>query len=174
MPVVSPALASAFASDGPRGTTFFESISFPRKDESLHALLLDENLTNPTAAVLQHSMGHRITSTAQKNHVMEPNVFLPQQDRQSYGITQFGVLNDQTRLGGAQLQQFQDHQVGAPALIVSLGSGNTPFITVVANPTIMPVDPTNQEDFGAPYWDEALLRAWPHSECSFPWSDPHS
>eukprot|EP00980_Cylindrotheca_fusiformis_P024424 scaffold11899_cov100-Cylindrotheca_fusiformis.AAC.1 len=128
MPVVSPALASAFASDGPRGTTFFESISFPRKDESLHAVLLDGNAPNPTAAVLRHSMGHRISSTAQKNHVVEPDVFLTQQDRQSYGRNQFGVLNDPTRLGGARLQLFQDHPVGA-ALIVSLGSGNTPFIT---------------------------------------------
>eukprot|EP00980_Cylindrotheca_fusiformis_P017107 scaffold5256_cov155-Cylindrotheca_fusiformis.AAC.4 len=100
-------------------------------------------------------MGHRISSTAQKNHVVEPDVFLTQQDRQSYGRNQFGVLNDPTRLGGARLQLFQDHPVGA-ALIVSRGSGDTPFITVVANPTITPVDPTNQEDFGAPYWDEAL------------------
>eukprot|EP00980_Cylindrotheca_fusiformis_P014829 scaffold4032_cov83-Cylindrotheca_fusiformis.AAC.2 len=100
-------------------------------------------------------MGHRITSTAQKNHVVEPDVFLTQQDRQSYGKDQFGVLNDPTRLGGARLQQFQDHPVGA-ALIVSLGSGNTPFITVVANPTITPVDPTDPDDHGAPYWDEAF------------------
>eukprot|EP00980_Cylindrotheca_fusiformis_P027155 scaffold19075_cov92-Cylindrotheca_fusiformis.AAC.3 len=70
-------------------------------------------------------------------------------------MNQCGVLNDPTRLGGARLQLFQDHPVGE-ALIVSLGSGNTPFITVVANPTITPVDPTNQEDFGAPYWDEAF------------------
>eukprot|EP00980_Cylindrotheca_fusiformis_P019537 scaffold6772_cov101-Cylindrotheca_fusiformis.AAC.1 len=155
MPVVSPALASAFASDGPRGTMFFESISFPRKDESLHAVLLDGNAPNPTASVLRHSMGHRISSTAQKNHVVEPNVFLSQQDRRSYGKNQFGVLNDPTRLGGARLQQFQDHPVGA-ALVMSLGSGNTPFITVVANLTITPVDPTNLDDFGAPYWDEVF------------------
>eukprot|EP00980_Cylindrotheca_fusiformis_P019642 scaffold6829_cov49-Cylindrotheca_fusiformis.AAC.1 len=53
------------------------------------------------------------------------------------------------------MSQFQDHPVGA-ALIVSLGSGNTPFITVVANPTITPVDPTDPDDHGAPYWDEAF------------------
>eukprot|EP00980_Cylindrotheca_fusiformis_P012138 scaffold2934_cov109-Cylindrotheca_fusiformis.AAC.1 len=73
---------------------FFESISFPRKDESLHALLLDENSPNPTASI----------TAPRRIMLWSLPFFSAQQDSQSYGTIKLGVLNDPKRLGGARLQ----------------------------------------------------------------------
>jgi hypothetical protein len=85
-----------------------------------------------------------------------PNVFLSGQKRIDYGTTGFDCLNDPQVIGTARLQSVQDYQVGA-VLSVSSGGGGAPYITVVANPSITPVDSNSPYGSGgAPLWEEAF------------------
>eukprot|EP00980_Cylindrotheca_fusiformis_P001684 scaffold381_cov138-Cylindrotheca_fusiformis.AAC.20 len=70
---------------------------------------------------------------------MEPEVFLAQRDRQSYGTT-----------------NLEGHGCNKSRTIRWAQRCGTPFMNVVANPTITPVDPISPEDHGVPSRDEAL------------------
>jgi hypothetical protein len=155
MPVPTSNLALAFAVDGPRGTDFFESIKPPGKVDTLHALLLDGSAKTPAMGDITQSFGHRVSRSTQLELTV-PDVNLSGQKRIDYGTTGFDTLNDHQVLGTARLQSLQDHPVGA-VLLVSSGGGDTPYITVVANPSITPVNMNNPDGAGgAPLWEEAF------------------
>ena len=146
MPVPTSHLAIAFAVDGPRGTDFFNSIDPPGKVDTLHALLLDGSAKMPAMGDIIQSFGHRVSRSTQLELTV-PDVHLSGQKRIDYGTTGFDNLNDPQVLGTARLQVLQDHPVGA-VLLVSSGGGGTPYITVVANPTITPVDVNTPDGAG--------------------------
>eukprot|EP00980_Cylindrotheca_fusiformis_P002775 scaffold659_cov71-Cylindrotheca_fusiformis.AAC.4 len=154
MPIVTPAFFSGIMPDGPRGASFLDSIRPPGYHESLHVILLNDTEDNPTLAELRQSFGHRVTAQLQKQ-LAEPHVHLLQKQHKLYGQEEFKKLNAKEITGGHRLQLIQDNPVGA-ALVVAQVAGLTPFITVVAAPTITPVNLSNQETFGAPSWAEAF------------------
>jgi hypothetical protein len=155
MPVPTSNLATAFAVDGPRGTDFFDSIDPPGKVDTLHAILLDGSKKTPAMGEIAQSFGHRVSRSTQLE-LKVPDVHLSGQDRIDYGTIGFDRLNNPQVLGTARLQSLQDHPVGA-VLLVSSGGGGTPYITVVANPSITPVDSNSPDGSGgAPLWEEAF------------------
>ena len=155
MPVPTSNLALAFAVDSPRGTDFFNSIDPPGKLDTLHAILLDGTKKTPAMGDITQSFGHRVSRSTQQD-LKVPDVFLSGQKRIDYGTSGFDRLNDPQVKGTARLQSLQDHPIGA-ALIVSSGGGTVPFITVLANPTISPVDVNSQDGAGgAPIWEETF------------------
>ena len=155
MPVPTSNLALAFAVDGPRGTDFFNSIDPPGKMDTLHATLLDGSIKTPAMGDITQSFGHRVSRSTQQD-LKVPDVYLLGQKRIDYGTKGFDRLNDPQVVGTARLQSLQDNPVGA-VLLVSTGGGAVPYITVVANPTITPVDLNSPDGAaGAPLWEEAF------------------
>jgi hypothetical protein len=155
MPVATSHLAIGFAVAGPRGTAFFNSINPPGKADTLHAILLDGTTKVPAMGEIHQSFGHRVSRVTQQDLTV-PDVFLSGQKRIDYGTAGFDKLNDPQVSETARLQSLQDYPVGA-VLLVSVGGGAVPYITVLANPTITPVDPNSHDSpGGAPVWEEAF------------------
>jgi hypothetical protein len=67
--------------------------------------------------------------------------------RIDYGTSGFDELHDPQVLGTARLQSLQDHPVEA-VLLVSSGDGGAPYITVMAHPSITPVDVNSPDGTG--------------------------
>jgi hypothetical protein len=156
MPNPTPKLAFSFAVDSPRGTDFFDSIDPPGKPATLHATLLDGSNKTPAMGDISQSFGHRVSKTIH-TVLSGPDEFLSGPKRIEYGTRGFDALNDPQVVGLARLQSLQDYSVGA-VLLVSTGGGTVPYITVLANPTITPVDPPSPQDSsgGAPLWEETF------------------
>jgi hypothetical protein len=146
MPVPISNLAIAFTVDGPRGTDFFNSIDPPGKMDTLHATLLDGSTKTPAMGDITQLFGHRVSRSTQLE-LKVPDIFLSGQERIDYGTAGFDRLNDPQVIGTARLQSLQDHPVGA-VLLVSSGGGGAPYITVVANPSITPVDLNSPDGTG--------------------------
>jgi hypothetical protein len=155
MPNPIPKLAFSFAVASPRGTDFFDSIDPPGKSATLHATLLDGSNKIPAMGDISSSFGHQ-NSKSIHTALGGTGDFLSVPKRIEYGIRGFDELNDSKVVGLARLQLLQDFPVGA-VLLVSSGGGTVPYITVLANPTITPVDPTSPTSSGgAPLWEETF------------------
>jgi hypothetical protein len=155
MPAPTSHLATAFAVDGPRGTDFFNSIDPPGKVDTLHATLLDGSTKTPAMGDISQSFGHRVSRAIQQD-LKVPDVFLSGQKRIDYGTSGFDKLNDPQVVGTARMQALQDYPIGAVLLVSSGGTGD-PYITLVANPSITPVDLNSQDGTdGAPLWETAF------------------
>jgi hypothetical protein len=84
------------------------------------------------------------------------NDILSAPKRIDYGIRGFDELNNPKVVGLACLQLLQDFLAGAILLVLS-GAGAVPYITILANHTITPVDHTSSENSGgAPLWEETF------------------